>query len=233
MQNSNKKGFTLLELLIVIGIIATLSVIVMLVLNPAETLRKSRDTQRMSDLATLKTALGLYMTTVSPVYLAGTSNTACKSGTWSAGEKIYYSLDSGSDITDTTIDGETFLATDAAQVSSGNLANTDGTGWLPVDLADIVGGSPISYMPIDPVNTFVTGSETSLLAGDLFYRYACSITGTVLNFEINTTLESAEFTTSPNDRRIKDGGNSTLMYEIGTSNTILGANHDSTTTLGF
>ena len=47
------KGFTLLELLIVIAIIAVLSVILVLVLNPAETLKKSRDTQRMSDLSTL------------------------------------------------------------------------------------------------------------------------------------------------------------------------------------
>lgn len=65
MNMKNKKGFTLLELLIVISIIAILSVALVLILNPAETLRKSRDTQRISDLNTVKTALGLYLTSTS------------------------------------------------------------------------------------------------------------------------------------------------------------------------
>lgn len=232
MQNSNKKGFTLLELLIVIGIIAILSVVVILVLNPAETLRKSRDTQRMSDLATLKTALGLYMTTVSPVYLSGASdNTQCQGtlGTWTTTEDgIFYSYPSdspGADITDVTIDGATFSATYGAfQALNADLSDTDGTGWLPVDLTDIIGGSPISNMPLDPTNTITTPSTVA--STDLVYRYACANVGNILNFEINATLESAEFTTSPNDRRIKDGGNNTSMYEVGTINTIIGTGTD-------
>ena len=46
------KGFTLLELLIVIGILGVLSVALVFVLNPAESLKKARDSQRMSDLTT-------------------------------------------------------------------------------------------------------------------------------------------------------------------------------------
>jgi len=44
-----KKGFTLLELLIVIGILAILSTTVVLVINPAELLKKARDSQRISE----------------------------------------------------------------------------------------------------------------------------------------------------------------------------------------
>src|SRR5680860_471628 len=57
-----KKGFTLLELLIVIGILAILSTTVILVINPAELLKKARDSQRISDLSTVKTAIAYYIT---------------------------------------------------------------------------------------------------------------------------------------------------------------------------
>ena len=52
-----KKGFTLLELLIVIGILSILSTTVVLVINPAQLLKKARDAQRISDLNTVKTAI--------------------------------------------------------------------------------------------------------------------------------------------------------------------------------
>ncbi len=89
MKKNKSSGFTLLELLIVIAILAILSVALVLVLNPAETLKKARDSQRISDLSTIKTAIGLYMTTVSPTYLGGAAlNTMCKSTPstpWGAG----------------------------------------------------------------------------------------------------------------------------------------------------
>ena len=72
------KGFTLLELLIVISIIAILSVALILVLNPAEALKKSRDTNRISDVNTIKTALGIYLTSTTTPWLGGaTADTSC------------------------------------------------------------------------------------------------------------------------------------------------------------
>ena len=56
-----KRGFTLIELLVVIAIIAILAVVVVLVLNPAELLKQSRDSNRLSDLSTLKTGISLYI----------------------------------------------------------------------------------------------------------------------------------------------------------------------------
>jgi len=55
------KGFTLLELLIVITILAILTLVVVLFINPVEMLKKARDVQRMSDLAVTRTAITLYM----------------------------------------------------------------------------------------------------------------------------------------------------------------------------
>ena len=108
LKISNKKGFTLLELLIVIGIIAILSIVLVIMINPSEMFKKARDSQRMSDLATLKTAIEVYKTNSRTPALAGGTNTGCKGTTSSdtnydtANDHIYYSYPSdigGVDVT--------------------------------------------------------------------------------------------------------------------------------------
>lgn len=228
---TKNQGFTLLELLIVIAIIAILSVILILVLDPAETLKKSRDSQRMSDLSTLKTALGLYSTSTSIPMMASSSNVACKGtatdgSTWQVGQdKIYYSYPSGTPgapITDVSLDGVTTFTTNfgGTQATNANLALTDGNGWLPVNMSGLPGGSPISNLPIDPVNTMTVGAVAST---DLVYRYACSEpTG---KYEIDARLESNAYTSADN-KMTKDGGNNANLYEVGTDLTVLGAGID-------
>src|SRR5258708_6841103 len=68
-----RQGFTLIELLVVIAIIAVLSVVVILSLNPAELLRQARDSNRISDMATLKSAVSLYLADVTSPFI-GTSS---------------------------------------------------------------------------------------------------------------------------------------------------------------
>lgn len=229
--NRRKAGFTLLELLIVIAIIAILSVALIIVLNPAETLKKSRDVQRISDLSTLKTALGLYTTSISAVDLTteATDNQSCKSGsgagTYTVGEdRIYYSYPSdapGAAITDLALDGTTFNATfGPKQVVNANLALTDGTGWLPVNFDSISGGSPISNLPVDPTNTIATAILAAMDNTALVYRYVCNSTS--LTYEIDAVLESTAYT-SDEDKRKKDGGNSDFFYEAGTNLKLLGS----------
>lgn len=215
------KGFTLLELLIVIAILAILSVTLVLVLNPAESLKKSRDTQRMSDMTTLKTALGLYLTTVGGAngpFLTGTDNARCVGG---ATPRVFYSTTLG---TDTSVAG-------AITAVGSTTTTTDGAGWLPVDLDNITGGSPVSNLPLDPSNTLANdgggagaASTSDAITNDaLVYRYACSTTN--LTFEINSKLESAAFTTDDN-KAAKDGGNNSYLYEVGTAINILPASDD-------
>lgn len=54
-------GFTLIELLIVIAIIAILAIIIVLAINPTKIFEKTRDSQRLSDLTSLATAINLYL----------------------------------------------------------------------------------------------------------------------------------------------------------------------------
>lgn len=241
------KGFTLLELLIVIAILAVLSVSLVLVLNPAESLRKARDVQRMSDLATLKTAIGLYMTSVATPTIASTtdmitranwSNTACQDttvGTFAPAEdRIFYSVDAATEITDDTqLDDTDFTATyGATQVPATDNSLTNGKGWIPIKFSDITGGSPISNMPVDPTNSVtsttngLTSSVAAINGGALVYRYACSNVSSVLQYEIDAVLESTYYgpaSGSVDDKSAKDGGDNSDYYEVGTNLLILGA----------
>ncbi len=212
MLNKNKKrGFTLLELLIVIGILAVLAGVMIFILNPAETLRKARDSQRLSDLATLKSALGIYMSSAASPQIDGTSGTANDKCLGGGGTKtIYWSNATSGANTSTTNSGF-----DAFSVSTSGVIT--GSGWVPVNLSSLSGGSPISAMPIDPSNT-----TSSVATSSLVYRYACR--KSPLGFEINSQLESDFYTgvsSGAADWRKNDSGNESGLYEVGTDLTIL------------
>jgi prepilin-type N-terminal cleavage/methylation domain-containing protein len=132
MKNKNIKGFTLIELLVVIAIIAILSVTVILTLNPAELLRQARDSTRVSDLGTLRTALATYLADETTPVLA-TDYADCYVGGVSPGANCGFA-------------GTYTVATSSDR-------SVDGTGWLPVDFTDISSGAPIGTLPVDPVNT--------------------------------------------------------------------------------
>ena len=226
------KGFTLLELLIVIAIIVTLGVILIFVLNPAETLAKSRDAQRISDLSTLKTALSVYTTTVTSPVLDDDAAFDCLEGTPQVDATIGYSatgtepiacvadVAEGAEVTA----GSTFDSAggDFCQYSATPTA-TDNSGWIPVNFGAITGGSPISSLPVDPINTVAV--NTAPASTDLVYRYACQSStddGTPENvFEIDTVLESQAYTVDDN-RMTADGGDNANYYETGTSVQLLG-----------
>ena len=59
MTKKTNRGFTLVELLVVIAIVAILAAVVVLVINPLELTRRSRDAARLADLANLQQAINV------------------------------------------------------------------------------------------------------------------------------------------------------------------------------
>ncbi len=126
---SQSKGFTLLELLIVIAILAVLATVAVLVINPVEYLRQARDSQRIGDLAAVKGAIDLYLSTATgtPDLTVGVAGNAARC------------------MVGTTSPFTMACSTNAVQA-------TDGTGWVLVNLGLISGGSPLPILPKDPTN---------------------------------------------------------------------------------
>ncbi len=61
LQNKKRNGFTLIEILVVIGIIAVLAAIVIIAINPARQFAQARNTQRQSNIEAILNAVGQRM----------------------------------------------------------------------------------------------------------------------------------------------------------------------------
>ena len=181
------KGFTLIELLVVIAILVVLSVVVILTLNPAELLRQARDSTRLSDMATMKSAVALYLADVAQPTLG--DSTRCyvhSSSTLGVGTRCG------------PAGVERFLA-GTNNVSSSIAVDT--SGWMPVNFAGISGGSPIAAVPTDPTNN-----------ATLYYAYRVNPANTT-QYEFNMKLESLKYASTTSQT---DGGNLPDIYEGGT-----------------
>lgn len=188
MERKQTKGFTLIELLIVIAILAILATVVLLVINPVQMFAQARDSQRIYDLQTLSNATALYITTV--------TSPALQAGTFVCGTHF------GATVTGVTDD---FFA--GSNLSAYNVFTSlvTGLGWVPVDYADISGGSPISALPKDPTNT---------VASTYYYTYACDNTNKWFEFDVN--MESTRYANGgTDDIESTDGGDVLTVYEVG------------------
>ena len=193
----NSKGFTLIELLVVIAIIAVLSVAVILTLNPAELLKQARDSTRISDVSTLKSALSLYLADVTTPYIG--------SSTYCYGYSNTITLTLAQCRLNGISTGTLFLGT--VNASSGRAI--DVTGWLPVNFGSISSGAPIGNLPVDPSSSSVVISDGNLLG----YLYAASSTG--LSFKLTANMESTKYNSGSGNVENSDGGTNPGVYETG------------------
>ena len=198
MKNTFSKGFTLVEMLIVVTLIAALAAAVVVVLNPMELLAQGRDAQRMADLSTVQDALRILLAQG----LVPTPS-LCLDGTAAGGG----CNDGGICMIDPGLGNGPF----SVQTCGGlNVDRTvGGAGWVDANLADArTGGSPIVTLPIDPIH------NTSF-----FYAYKANAAGT---FKLASRLESERY----RQMMIDDGGirnicptntANTCFYEIGSN----------------
>jgi uncharacterized protein (TIGR02145 family)/prepilin-type N-terminal cleavage/methylation domain-containing protein len=194
------RGFTLIELLIVIGILAILATTVVMVINPAEMVKQSRDGNRMAELQSINKALLVYQSFGGSSSM-GTSNI------------IYISLP------DSDSQCGSYYGTLTATSSPWNYhcspeadyRKTDGTGWIPVDLTSVESssGALFASLPIDPNNT---------ATDQHYYTY---IPG---SWALSTTLESTKYLAA---NATSDGGQSSTRFEVG-NNLSLNSNLDCT-----
>lgn len=120
-----QRGFTLVELLVVIAIIAILAAVVVLIINPLELVRRGRDAARLADLAHLQSAINI---AVQEATGSGTVGVLCKSSV-------------------------AYPCGGAAGQGQSNVGSrlSDGTGWVKVDLSSQKSVS-VPTLPADPVN---------------------------------------------------------------------------------
>jgi prepilin-type N-terminal cleavage/methylation domain-containing protein len=105
LKRKTAQGFTLVELLVVIAIIAILAAVVVLIINPIELTRRSRDAARLTDLANLQQAI----------------NVAVQEATSSGAQILCV--------------GTTAPCNGASNSSDANNRKADGTGWVKVNLS--------------------------------------------------------------------------------------------------
>ncbi len=192
-----KKGFTLIELIIVIALIALLATTVILVINPVNIFREARDSQRIADLGQMNSAMSLLLATAkNPPTSLGVGTSSC-----------YYLFRAAATVPASCGGRYVANATNVVRV----IQTVDGSGWVPVNLNDAANGAPISVWPIDPRPRV---SSPYVATTSYYYSYASDGT----SWEFTAHMESERYASSGlEDVESTDGGNIAHLFEVGTA----------------
>ena len=188
-----RSAFTLIEILIAVGMIAALATVVVVILNPAELAAQARDARRLTETSGLKQAITL----ISPKDWDGPNYQDSCAG--EATPRIFVSVPSDN--------GEIPPAlppgwTSYVQVPRAASRAVDGTGWVPLDFrvaGDVGTTLPLGVLPVDPINTFASG---------YYYTYVCGAN----SYELSVGLQSSKF-----QKVMSEGGDDPAAFETGGS----------------
>lgn len=180
------KGFTLVELLVVLGVLAVLAVIVVLILEPSRIFEQARDARRIEDMRAVANAIRLG----SLVNLDKGDELV-----------VYISLpDENSSSCDSFLLPQLDAPFTYRCVPRNVVMEKDGSGWIPINffpLEDEIGAT-LSSLPLDPLN---------VARGGLYYTYSV-YDG---HWKITARLESTRYAPIASG----DGGIDAMLYEVG------------------
>jgi prepilin-type N-terminal cleavage/methylation domain-containing protein len=160
MRNLTKKAFTLVELLIVIGIIGLLAVTVLVTLNPAEAQKKTRDTKRLKDAQVIQTIVEQFL---------GDGGTPVNA--WAApGVR------------------SNMTATGALNAAIADMPCAAAGNWLRINACPYVRTVPVDPMN-NRDTTCATGAGATSACADISYQFAIPAAGSS-NYEVRMRLES-------------------------------------------
>ncbi len=185
------RGFTLIELLIVIGILAALAAVILLVINPAQLIKQSRDANRITELNQIDKALSIFQS------FGGTSmgtHTNVYISIPSADSDCGYSTGNPLSLPTLTDPNWHYVCSNSV-----NYRKINGTGWIPVDFTSVQSsaGTIFSSLPIDPINTVANG---------YYYTYVPG------SWALSATMESEKYIT---ENAASDGGKVPKRFELG------------------
>jgi 8-oxo-dGTP pyrophosphatase MutT (NUDIX family)/type II secretory pathway pseudopilin PulG len=204
-NKTNKFGFTLVEILLVISMILIIFAVTSQIFQPLTYFQKIRDTKRLSDMQALNIALNTYLMTATSLNL-GPSNKAVNE----TNPTIFISVPfDKEDIRSQTItfNSKTYYF---SQVSSTNVFKNNGQGWLPIDLTALANPTLFAY-PVDPINSYNK---------KLFYAYVFKRSSS--SYEINTKLEYSNYQKNAGEDQVStDFGDNQDILEIGNDKTLM------------
>ncbi|MBT4850311.1 prepilin-type N-terminal cleavage/methylation domain-containing protein [Candidatus Parcubacteria bacterium] len=137
MNKIQNKGFTLVELIIVVAIIALLAAATFVAINPAKRLGEANDAQRWSDVTAIADAWVTYLAENSGT--DATTSVGCITGNINCMIGTY-----------------TGTASSTANADAACASTTNGTIWLD----PLVDGGYIGSIPFDPKSSGGTGTTT-------------------------------------------------------------------------
>ncbi|HSE29250.1 MAG TPA: type II secretion system protein [Candidatus Saccharimonadales bacterium] len=151
--NKFQKGFTLIEILVVIGILSILLAIVLIAINPQQQFQQANNTQRSSDVSAILNAISSYAAQNNGDLPAGIAATAKTLGKPTAADIVdlcsalvpTYIADLPMDPTTGTVTGgDTPCATATTAYDTGYTVQTSAGNRVTVSAPDAQGGETIS-----------------------------------------------------------------------------------------